>query len=296
MEINRSTLEGLRTAFNTLFNDAFGGVAPTYTRVAMTVPSTTRENDYRWMAKLPKMREWLGDRVINNVAQEGFKIVNKDFELTVGVDRNDIADDQIGIYNPLIAEMGRAAAEQPDELVWSLLPSGFTTTTYDGQFFFDTDHPVVDANGVVQSVSNFGGGAGTAWYLLDTSRTVRPLVYQDRQAPQFVALDNPDDPNVFMKKEFLYGVDKRCNAGFGLWQLAYASKQALTVDNYFAARAAMQQMIGENGRLLGIRPTLLVVPPSLEKAAREILTAENINNNTNIARNTADLHVEARLG
>ena len=26
-----------------------------------------------------------------------------------------------------------------------------------------------------------------------------------------------------MKKEFIYGVDARCNAGYGLWQLAFGS-------------------------------------------------------------------------
>ena len=33
----------------------------------------------------------------------------------------------------------------------------------------------------------------------------------------------PGDDNVFFKKEFIYGVDARCNAGYGLWQLAFGS-------------------------------------------------------------------------
>lgn len=54
--------------------------------------------------------------------------------------------------------------------------------------------------------------------------------------------DNPPDENVFYKREYIYGSDGRCNVGFGLWQLAYASKQPLTAENYEAARAAMMGM------------------------------------------------------
>jgi len=182
------------------------------------------------------VREWLGDRVIQNLEAEGFKIVNKSWEHTVGVERDDIEDDQYGVYNPVFAEQGRAVAEHPDELVWSLLANGFTQSCYDGQNFFDTDHPVLDADGVEQSVSNMTAGVETPWFLLDTSRSIRPLIYQERKQPNFVRMDNPNDPNVFHKKEFLYGVDGRWNTGYGLWQLAHGAQVDLTVANYMAAR------------------------------------------------------------
>jgi phage major head subunit gpT-like protein len=69
-------------------------------------------------------------------------------------------------------------------------------------------------------------------------------------------------------------VDRRDNAGFGLWQFAHASKDTLDATNYGAARAAMMSFKDDEGRPLGIRPTLLVVPPTLESAAREILLNE----------------------
>jgi phage major head subunit gpT-like protein len=61
----------------------------------------------------------------------------------------------------MFAEMGQAAVRHPEELVFSLLASGFTTACYDGQFFFDSDHPVTDADGNITMASNTGGGAGT---------------------------------------------------------------------------------------------------------------------------------------
>src|SRR5690606_29970273 len=110
------------------------------------------------------------------------------------------------------------------------------------------------------------------------------------------AKDNPTDERVFDQKEFRYGVDMRCNAGYGLWQLAYASKQTLNAANYAAARAAMMAMTGDGGRPLRIRPTLLVVPPSLESAALAVLKAErDAAGATNVYQNTAQWHVEQLL-
>lgn len=296
MEVNRASLAGINTAFNTIFNGALGGVEVTWPKVAMNVPSTTRENDYRWLGKLKGMREWIGDRVVDNVIKDGYKVVNKSFENTVAVDRDDMADDQIGIYNPLVADLGQTAAELPDELVWNLLNDGFTTPCYDGQYFFDTDHPVIGKDGGEESVSNFAGGAGAAWFLLDTTRAIKPLIFQDRQKPQLVARIDMDDDNVFWRKEYVWGVDMRCAAGFGLWQLAYASKQTLNKANYMAARAAMQSMKGDHGRQLRLRPTLLVVPPTLEQAALEVLKAgRDAAGADNVAMGTATLHVEQLL-
>ena len=296
MEVNRATLVGLTTAFNTIFNDAFGAVESTWRRVAMEVASTTRENDYRWLGKLKSMREWIGDRQITSLAKDGYKVTNRKFENTVGVEADDIKDDQIGNYSPMIADLGRTAAEEPDRLIWELIPSGFTTACHDGQYFFDTDHPVLDANGSETSVSNHGGGAGTAWYLLDTTRAIRPFIFQDREKAKLVAKDKPEDDNVFMRDEFLYGVAMRCAAGFGLWQLAYASKQTLNATNYAAARAAMMSMKGDYGRPLRLVPKLLVAPPSLESAALQVLKAEkDAAGATNVYQNSADLHVEQLL-
>ena len=72
-------------------------------------------------------------------------------------------------------------------------------------------------------VAPYLAGHPTAWYLLDTKKPVKTFIFQRRKAPVFVAKDSPDDENVFMKKEFLFGVDSRDNAGYGLWQLAYGS-------------------------------------------------------------------------
>ena len=203
------------------------------------------------------------------------------------MDRNEIMDDAVGVYNPVIAELGRTAAVHPDELVFELLGNGFSTVCYDGQYFFDTDHPVGDS-----TVSNHGGGSGTAWFLLDTTKALRPLIFQSRKEVEFVAKDRPDDEHVFMKKKYLYGVDRRDNAGFGLWQLAFGSKVTLDAAGYAAAREAMLAMKDAEGKPLGITPNLLVVPPSLESEAREVIVNDaDASGATNKWQGTAELLV-----
>lgn len=292
MNINSQTLKALYTSFSAAFQGGFGGVAPMYGRVAMVTQSSTRETQYGWMNSIPGMREWIGDRVVKNISASDYTIKNKKYENTVAVNRDDIEDDNIGIYAPMFQELGRGAAVLPDTLVWSLLASGFTTNCYDGQYFFDTDHPVIDANGVVQSVSNSGGGAGTPWYLFDTSRAIKPLIFQKRRDFAMTRKDRDEDDNVFDRAEYVYGVDGRCNVGFGFWQLAYGSKQTLDATAYAAARAAMGSFKRDGGEPLGITPNLLVVGPSGEAAARKILNSEYASGGeTNPWKGTAELLV-----
>lgn len=133
--------------------------------------------------------------------------------------REDIADDRLGVFKPMFAEMGQSARRHPDELIFDLLKSGFTTACFDGQNFFDADHPISDDAGNVASVSNVQDGVGPSWFLLDTSRAVRPIIWQEREKYEFQQLVRDDEERVFLNDEYLYGVRARVNAGFGQWQL-----------------------------------------------------------------------------
>lgn len=271
MLVNRAGLDAMFSGFNTFFSTAFSGATTHYKSVAMVIPSRGREEKYGFLGQIPTVREWVGDRVIKNLSAHDFTITNKTFESTISVKRVDVEDDRYGVLAPAFSEMGKAAAEQPDKLVFGLLGRGFTEPCYDSQNFFDTDHPVGDGNGGFVSVSNMQAGAEPAWYLLDTSRAVKPIVYQERVAYKLARLDDDRDENVFLKDEFLYGSRGRSNAGFGMWQLAFASKAELTAENYEAGRAAMMSLKGDEGRPLGIKPNVLVVPPTLEGASMRLL-------------------------
>lgn len=296
MLINESTLDLVFKGFKTVYTDAFMKAETDWDKIAMQVPSVSSEETYGWMGEFPQLREWIGPRHIHNLEAHGFKILNKAFESTVSVKRDHISDDKLGVFKPAFSEMGHLARNHPQELVFNLLASGFETLCYDGQNFFDTDHPVTGPDGDKISVSNMQAGSGPAWFLLDTSRAVRPIVWQERETYDFESMDRPTDSNVFMNDEYLYGVRARVNAGFGLWQLGYGSMAALDASSYAQARAAMQGFKSDGGRILGVRPMLLVVPPELEEQALLIVNTEfSTGGGTNPWRGTAKLVVTPYL-
>lgn len=273
--INAQTLTAIYTGFKATFQNGLGMASSEYEKLSLMVTSTTREEEYGWLKKMPGMREWLGERVIHNLSTDKYKIVNKDWEDTVAVDRNDIEDERLGTYAPMFTQFGEAVGAHPNQLVFELLKAGFATPCFDGQYFFDTDHPVLDEGGSEYSVSNFGGGAGTPWYLLCMNRPLKPIIFQSRRDPMLVSLTNMTDANVFFHKQYIYGVDCRRNVGFGLWQLAYGSKQTLDATGFQAAMAAIEGMKGDYGRPLGLTPTHLLVPPSLRSAGQKLLKNQN---------------------
>ena len=260
--------------FQSVYTDAHLA-APKYAdQVAMKVGSSGRDETYGWMGQFPMMREWLGPRVVNNLKASSFTIVNRSFESTIAVKRNDISDDRLGVFKPMFQQMGHLAAQHPEERVFGTLRDGFLNKCHDGEFFFDTDRPTLDVAGAPATYSNMQTGAGPAWFLLDTSQGIKPLVWQEREPYTFETVDQGEDIHVFSNDEFLFGIRARVNAGDGLPQLAFGSKAALTPANYAAARAAMMGFRSDQGRILGIRPTALVVPPALESGALSLLNTE----------------------
>ena len=295
MFINAGSIKSLYTGFKTIFNQAFAAETPLWMKVATETKSSTGMETYAWLGHMPGLREWIGDRVIHALAAHGYTIKNKPFESTVGVPRDAIEDDQYGVFGPLISEMGRSSAVHPDVLCFGLLTKGFEQLCYDGQPFFDTDHEM-EVGGETVSVSNVQAGGSAPWFLLDTSRAIKPLIYQKRRAYKFVSMTNDRDTNVFMQNQFLYGVDGRSNAGYGFWQMAFASKAELNEANFVAAHQAMTALKRPNGEGLGIRPNLLVVGSTNEFKARELLLKERkANGESNTLQGLVDHIVSKHL-
>jgi phage major head subunit gpT-like protein len=279
MIITNATLEALRTNLRRNFQEGFDAMRAEsfFNRVSTIVPSSTKSNTYGWLGDFPDLVEWVGDRVVKDMKEDAYQIANKLWESTIGVKKTDIEDDELGIYAPRARYMGEAAGRHPDILVAGLLASGPSSLCYDGQFFFDTDHPVYpnhDGTGVATTVSNYDDGTsgtpGPTWYLLDVRKVLRPIIFQERTRPEFDAVTDPTAGGVvFMKDQYLYGIRARHNVGFGLWQTAYASRAPLNGDTLDAAIATMMGWKADGGRPLGVMPNLLVVPPALRADANK---------------------------
>ncbi|MCL2829992.1 MAG: Mu-like prophage major head subunit gpT family protein [Betaproteobacteria bacterium] len=305
MIVNKESISAAFVGIKATFNNALETAPSQWQKIAMKITSTTSQNDYAWLSNFPKMREWIGDKRVDSLAASKYTIANKDWEATIEVDRNDIEDDNLGIYAPQAQMAGKSAAQLPDDIVFALINGGFKNPCHDGQYFFDADHPGVDADGEKCSVSNksnkplsaasegaalAGYGAArtamqkfaddqgvplnirpnillvpsaleyvaktlmtaerledgkpnlfrgtaevvvdarltsdTAWYLLDTTQAVKPVIYQERKAPVFVDQVDLSSDDVFMRKKFKFGVEARAAGGYGFWQLAFGSTGA----------------------------------------------------------------------
>lgn len=140
MIVNQANLHGLTVSYSTAFNKSFDTVAPNYQKVATVVPSSTGEQDYKWLGQIPEMREWIGEREVQSLAAYDYSLKNKKFEMTYGVPREDIEDDKYGVYAALFSNMGESAALHPDKLVFEAMMNGFTALCYDGKPFFAENH------------------------------------------------------------------------------------------------------------------------------------------------------------
>jgi phage major head subunit gpT-like protein len=173
-------------------------------------PSGTETNIYSWLAELPDMREWVGEKKALNLKARAYSLLNKNWENTLVIDRNKLQDDQAGVYSRYPELQADVADRWPEKLVTDALIAGTTALGYDGVAFFSASHPV--------------------------------------------------------------DVD---NASYGTYPNLYTSTP-LTQANYNALKADMRSRRGESGLPLQVKPTVLMVGPTLEQTGKQIVQAETI--------------------
>jgi phage major head subunit gpT-like protein len=297
MLINKAVLTQIFTNIKATFNKAFDAAPSQWQKIAMRVNSTTSVEDYAWLNNFPKMREWIGEKFVKSLETNKYSLKNKPYEATVEILRDNIEDDQLGFIGPQAQGAGFAAKQWPDELVFDAVNQGVSTICHDGQYFFDTDHPVGDTSVsnkydvaldiATQAAAKSSYGAvrtamksqkdeegrplnvnpnillvstnledtanalmtvdrledgkpnlykGTAevvvvpwltdntWYLLDTTKPVKPFVFQERKKPMMVSQTDMSSDDVFNKGVYKFGAEARGAAGYGFWQLAFKGK------------------------------------------------------------------------
>lgn len=296
-------LKAIETQFKKDFVSGLGLIKPQWDLIAMKVSSNTKVNTYGFLGQFPKMVEWVNKRQRKAMQAQGTNIENKLYESTVGIPRTDIEDDQVGLFRPMVQQAAQSAAELPDDLVFGLLKAGKTTLCYDGQNYFDTDHPVfpnVDGTGASKEQSNITTGTKTeapTFYIFDTTNAIKPLIWQERTAPEIETKFDPSKSDtVFNEDIYEWGVRARGAAGFGFWQLAHrVEKTELNAENIMKVIAKMQSLKGDGGKLLNIRPNVILVPPALEFQARQICEGEIINGTTNILKGRLKVIVSPQI-
>ena len=290
MIINRANLEALRTGFKTNFQAGIALAAPVSGPLVTEISSSTKIETYGFLGDLPVFRKWVGEKRIKSIEEKSYQLINDDFETTLGIHKTKIEDDNLGLYAPIVSGWGQDAGDLKDLLVFQALSEGHTRACFDGQNFFDDEHPVGDAK--KSNVS--GDGSNAAWFLVDLSKPLKPILHQTRKTPSFAMVTDPEDSHVFKTGEYLMGGEARGAAGYTLWQLAHRCTGALNAANYEAAKTAMVQLTNDEGEPLGLKPTHVVFGPSNTAAAKTLFAAQNkASGESNIYFNEVAL-IEAR--
>lgn len=275
--ITQAQIDALNTSIKARFNKGLAQKKEEWRKVAKPVTSDGASNTYEWLSAFPAFREWVGARTHKVAKETAFTVKNRKFENTLDIPVEKIEDDSYGMYGDVAESYGESVFDLQNDLIFGQVASGFSTVCYDGQFFFDTDHPVFpndDGSGVATTVSNMQDGTGEPWILLCTARAPQPFYLQERVKAQLVSKTNAaTSDGVFENDVISYGGRWRGEALNGFWQLAFGSKAALTVENFTAGFKAMMKFKGDGNRKLGIIPNLLVVGPDNMSAAEDLLNA-----------------------
>lgn len=296
LKITTSVLEALNTTVRANFFAAVEKVPVWHPRVASMVQSGGKGNTYPLIASPGQVREWVGDRVLNALQLGSYQIFNKPYELTFGIDRDDLEDDSTGMLTMSTQSVAEKFARHPDRMIAQIISDN--PTGLDGVALFSATHPrnpvkpvtgenfanlftakplnaanlaavraammtipgpdgdilaidprviivppelevtarqiafsafVPSAAGtatqsnvmqgmyevlVIPQLSAQSNGA-TTWYLADLSAADKPFIMQPRRPLSLVTMFNPADPEVFKRKEYIWGGDVRYGFGPG---------------------------------------------------------------------------------
>ncbi len=177
-DLNAVLMKGLKALFMKEFNQLWSVAG--WRELVTFVNSKTREEVYPWLGDLPQVREWLGPRQARTLASGDFSIVNKKWESTIGVARDDIEDNQIDGVKIRISEMASKMAAFPESLVWNFILGALSSAAapylcYDGQGFFDTDHPAPDGGSVQSNKVTVALTSANLWTGIQTMMMFRDM-------------------------------------------------------------------------------------------------------------------------
>lgn len=115
------------------------------TRVARAVQSDKREESYLFSGSTAQVRQWTDERRPAEISEFEVKVVNNHYEASISIHRDDIDDDQAGLYLRRARELGVRMADYENVLVLkTAIDASYSDSdlglSFDGQFHFDTDH------------------------------------------------------------------------------------------------------------------------------------------------------------
>jgi len=155
--INDATLQDLNKQLDAKWTAAFEAAPQRQLTVLATqYTSTTASNHYAFMEAMGGWSEWNGARQFKDVASQQFEVTNKDYECSVKMPKNQLEDDQIGMYVDLVPAMVQGWFKKQESLIMSVLTSN--PLAYDGVALFSASSRTYGDN----TIANYTTSALTA--------------------------------------------------------------------------------------------------------------------------------------
>lgn len=163
MSFNTAKVTAAKRGITAKFDLGYSTGTPLFPLITTRIPSTGKDEGYGALGGMPGMREWLGERVFNQLRSTEYTLTNRTWESSLSIDRHDIDDDRLNMYGPVAENLGMEAKYHPDELLLELLVAAESTAGWDDQYFFDTDHSWGDSGSQSNDLSYTpAAGSGNA--------------------------------------------------------------------------------------------------------------------------------------
>lgn len=143
MELTQQNLDIIFRAADNRFQAALLETESLSDQFSTSIPMSTRELTQGWLDRIPMLREWKGNRVINNAVTHARPIIAKPYEDTVGLNKFNVKDDTLGIFPYAVDMLGQASKKNADKLNFEFLQEAAVLLGYDGVPVYSTAHPLL---------------------------------------------------------------------------------------------------------------------------------------------------------
>lgn len=148
-----------KTTLDTMFEKGMQRDVPLWTsELFEEIPSKGKGTKYPFVGGMSGLRRWKGERIYDSYRRYAYWLENEKFEKSISIDCDDIEDEQLGGYQGVMNELARQAKLWPQDLVIEAIKLGESKLCYDGQNYFDTDHPIEPGNAASGTFPNLFTG------------------------------------------------------------------------------------------------------------------------------------------
>lgn len=143
MPLDYAELNKMEKLVRDEFNGAFNQAPVSYTMFTSEINDTEAITPFEWIGSLPRVREWIGARHIEDMKNYDYTIKKKDWELTIKIPYRKIWDSsQTKLASFMMQKVNQLGVQfrkdYPSDMIIKALEEGTTNLAYDGIPFFDS--------------------------------------------------------------------------------------------------------------------------------------------------------------